>query len=147
MSARESNLRTHELMLTVVGYMANPPQHAERQKLPGFSYVLGTEFLRNLGWSGFKANRRIERLFTHWEVERHVAVHEQVERLRAIIEARCSIQESHRPQLLEHLKFSLLGVALTPEGCSVAKADNLVSMLANYVETAGAESDATYLTK
>jgi hypothetical protein len=37
-------------------------------KFPGMGFSICCEFFRNLGWSGFKPDVHITRLFQHWEI-------------------------------------------------------------------------------
>ena len=115
-----------------------PPSGMKTWKTPGMGMILASEFLRNLHWEGFKPDRHIKRLFLRWfpgvvekksERANHLARH---------------ILCGRSKDLIEDITFSLVGAAVTPDGCSCTKADNLVWALGAYVETKNKESDTVY---
>ena len=134
-------LSVPELTACLAGYLADPrpswpgEQHPlartlvmtpQQRNLPGMGFPLGSEFLRNLGWAGFKPDRHIVRLLDRWACEVVAAQQPRADQLAAMIGRR------DRP-LLEHLRYSLAGAALTPDG-NFSRADNLVWLLGAYVE-------------
>jgi hypothetical protein len=118
-------------------------------KPPGMGLPLTSEFLRNLGWSGFKPDRHIRRLFDRWfgQMEPDRVRVQRTERL--ISEAMKVLVPSHtvchRPALRTHLRYSLLGVAASPDGISYSSVDNLVWLLGAYVEKKGRETMREYV--
>lgn len=142
------------LMPVLVAFLANPPgsrwsgytvlrvmgvtTDPADLKLPGMGPALGSEFFRNLGWSGFKPDRHIMRLLDRWtpgvvEAQRTVA-----RRLGKVVGRRDSAT-------LDYLAYSLAGQALTPDGTHFSVADNLMWALGAYVEKKGRESERGYV--
>jgi len=147
---RES-LTDNELMLCIVGYIGNPPKNWEgenflkvkkhfNRKTPGMSYVLASEFMRNLGWDGFKPDRHVMRLFDRWLPEQLSSqlLRDRSQRLTMLI-GRKDIK------LSAYLKYSLIGADITPDNTPFSHADNLVWLLGAYVEKKGRESNHSYL--
>ena len=55
------------LLAVLIGREGRRPINGvPRKKAPGMGPVLATEFLKNLGWSGFKPDRHVKRLFLRW---------------------------------------------------------------------------------
>jgi hypothetical protein len=140
------------LMLCVAAYIGNPPPRwignrylgsnefgtVGRHKAPGMGYALASEFLRNLGWSGFKPDRHVMRLFNAWMPGEMANVMPGVNALASVIGSR-------NRQLVDYLGYSLLGATVTPPGIPLSVADNHVWLLGAYVEKAGRESRESYL--
>ncbi len=109
-------LNNHELLLCIVGYLGQPPKNwagekylrvhlpHEQRKTPGMSYVLVSEFMRNLGWNGFKPDRHVQRLFNRWFPNGRALVLPKVERLASLI-------GRNRKALSNYLTYSLIGAA------------------------------------
>jgi hypothetical protein len=97
-------------------------------KFPGMGPTLASELFRNLGWSGFKPDRHVTRLFDHWIPSVVAECQERAVRLAAYIGRRDS-------EAVGFLKYSLAGIAVTPEATRYSVADNLVWALGAYVET------------
>ena len=86
-----------ELMLCLVGLLARPPATIDfrlrasllgfqgRVKLPGMGYALASEFFRNLGWSGFKPDRHVVRLFDRWQIRPTPAIEQRANLLASIV--------------------------------------------------------------
>ena len=110
----------------------------ESWKVPGMGMPLASEFLRNLHWEGFKPDRHIKRLIGRWFPK----VVESKSR-RASYLAR-EILHCGSKDVIVGLNFSLAGMAVTPNGCSFTKADNLVWALGAYVEKKDKESEKVY---
>jgi hypothetical protein len=141
-----------ELLLCLVGYLAHPPQRwignelpnrnvgseIKLNKLPGMSYTLASEFMRNLRWNGFKPDRHIRRLLSRWSAPGLDKNSDTVVRLLALIGREAF-------NLREYLQFSLLGIRLSPVGAKLSEVDNLVWLLGHYVERKGKESPESYL--
>lgn len=143
-----------ELLLCIVGYLGKPPSKwagadyldSATRELPyiywktrGMGYVLASEFLRNLGWNGFKPDRHIARLLSRWLPEQGQIVLGSVHRLAALIG--CTAQP-----LESYLTYSLIGNSVAPAGLPLSQVDNLVWLLGSYVEKKGLESADRYLT-
>jgi hypothetical protein len=107
-------------------------------KLPGMGIALTSEFLRNLKWDGFKVDRHIKRLFGRWFPEIATVDEKRMEQLLSII------GRSNR-DLRDFLRFSLIGVAATPESTLLSEVDNFVWLLAAYVEKKDKESSIVYV--
>jgi hypothetical protein len=146
---RNSPTESGEMMLCVVGFLTNLPVTGERSptgwsKPPGMGLALTSEFLRNLGWSGFKADRHIRRLFDQW-FEEVPPDWERIHLAEGLISA--ALQRfvpghnvSHRSDLRTYLRYSILGITSSPVGVPYSRVDNLVWLLGAYVERKGRES-------
>lgn len=102
-------------------------------KSPGMRGVLASEFLRNLGWSGFKPDRHIERLLAGWVKEERswsgIDKH-ATDESRAILAAL-----GVRNKAFERfLYFSRLGELSTPPGMPVTRADQVVWLYGSIVK-------------
>lgn len=143
-----------ELLLCIVGYLGKPPSKwagaaylapVTREfpyrywKTSGMGYVLASEFLRNLGWNGFKPDRHIIRLLSRWLPEQGQIVLGRVHHLVALIG--CAAQP-----LKSYLTYSLIGNSVAPADLPLSQVDNLVWLLGAYVEKKGLESADRYLT-
>lgn len=142
-----------DIMLCIVGFMGNPNNSfIERNKLffkqknifldslkfYGMSYSLASEFMRNLGWSGFKPDRHIKRLFNIWFGNKRDLYIEKVNFL-------CRLIGSNNQELKDYLYYSLLGRAASPTDLSLSQVDNLVWLLGSYIEKLNQETDEYYL--
>lgn len=96
-------------------------QTLHQTKLHGMGPVLASEFLRNMGWSGFKPDRHIIRLLSKWynESEREAIIGNRLEKFEATFGTLRKDDECF-------LRFSILGEMLTPQGEEVNAADQLV---------------------
>ena len=143
------------LFLAVVAFYCNPTisgNHSnkifqssistnhELTKLPGMQFALLSEFLRNIGWDGFKPDRHIQRLFKMWHPIEDREVMESVQKL-------CILLGTHSRDVKEFLYCSLLGRKLAPKGIAISVVDNMVWLLGSYVEKKGKESTIDYLKK
>lgn len=143
----EAGVADHELTPLVAGFLGKvtprrrqrvpPPTGMASWKLPGMGPVLGSEFLRNLRWSGFKPDRHIKRLFLRWFPDVVETCLPRTYELAGLIGTAAA-------DLREFLLFSLVGASVTPEGHTFTEVDNLVWALGAYVEKKGKESDARY---
>jgi hypothetical protein len=105
-------------------------------------YALGSEFLRNLHWPGFKPDIHITRLFNAWlsPTELHqLAEAEGYQQLLDLI-------HQHNQGVCDYLRYALAGLALTPTG-RYTQADNIVWLLGYYVEKKGKESGTVYIAR
>ena len=141
---------SHEIMICAVSALAKPAaatnvevkealrSFGQAQKLSGMSYVLGSEFFRNMGWSGFKPDRHIKRLMGHWEITTTPEIERRVRLLARVL-------GTADPDFFDFASHSLRGVMLTPGSCSFSTADNHMWLLGAYVEKKGRESSCQYL--
>lgn len=140
------------LMPCVVSYFVNPTVRwpgneyltraavvpvAER-KVPGMSHALGSEFLRNLGWPGFKPDVHIVGLLNTW-VE-----HDELSALAATagFERLLMLIKQRNQPVQNYLRYTLAGVALTPEHMTYTETDNLLWMFGHYVGSKQAKKTA-----
>jgi hypothetical protein len=150
---RNNSLQDNELLLCVAGYLGRPPSTWEgekylvsadhrvlptRRKTPGMGYALASEFLRNLGWTGFKPDRHIKRLFDAWFPNGTEAVNERARYLARLI-------GYNDKDLWTYLAYSLLGARMAPPDIPLSHVDNLVWLLGAYVEKKGRESAHVYV--
>ena len=140
-------LSAAELLPALVGALVSKTkrsrQRCERLKipcacigLPGMRYVLASEFLRNLGWNGFKPDRHVKRLIERWRPP--LAAKQPTECYR-------SLAGTGEREFTEFVQYSCAGMALTPPGISYSHMDNLIWLLGAYVEQAGRETGTNYL--
>ena len=115
-----------------------PPSGLETWKAPGMGFVLACEFLRNLRWGTFKPDRHIIRLLDSWFPEGAAGLKGRAVELAEVIGSRSKA-------LIEPLQFSLLGMQVSPAGRHINGVDNLVWVLASYVEKKGSESNKSYV--
>ena len=147
---RGDSLPSEHLLLCVAGlfaypppnwegnrFLSSPPKDMAELKLPGMGYALASEFLRNLGFSGFKPDRHVCRLFDRWFPSPWPAEEDLARRLAALIGAKSKA-------LRDYLTYSAKGIGVTPDGMSHSHADNLVWLLGAFVETRNHESDECY---
>jgi len=106
-------------------------------KAPGMGPTLASEFLRNLGWNGFKPDRHIQRLFSLWFPDVVEGCRERAVELAALLGTRAK-------DVVAFFTFSLVGHAVTPPGRTLSEVDNLVWALGAYVEKTGRESKLGY---
>jgi hypothetical protein len=130
---------SHRLFMCVVAHFTNSSRGAQTRKWPGMGYVLGSEFLRNLHWNGFKPDRHIKRLLTRW-------TNDQIDVQQAIEQWRHVIGRKDRA-LSENLRLSLTGMEITPDDhkANFSQFDNLLWLLGAYVEKKGQESQCNYM--
>lgn len=95
-------------------------------KAPGMGLAIAMEFLRNLGFQGFKPDRHIKRLL-EGDSRTSAIIAEMDVRAREIGEMAGSCASDLRGAL----KVALAGLALTPEGTTPTKTDNLVWLYAS----------------
>jgi hypothetical protein len=132
-------LLPHELFLCVAAYLSNPPSDMREIKWPGMGFPLGSEFLRNLGWNGFKPDRHIKRLFHSWIGDR---LDTDVAPITELVQR---VIGRHDHLTAENVKYSLIGIKISPDGHSFSEVDNLVWLLGVYVEKKGHETGYNYL--
>jgi hypothetical protein len=116
----------HNLFLCIVAHFTN--DRMQSRKWPGMGFALGSEFLRNLHWNGFKPDRHIKRLLSHWTKDQ-IDVHQATERLQFVIGRKDRA-------LLDNLSSSLIGMEITPKyyKANLSQVDNLIWLLGAYVE-------------
>lgn len=131
-------LSNPELMLCLAATLARPPSNSSLEKAPGMGYILASEFLRNLGWPGFKPDRHVRRLLRQWCPDVIDQQSDAADRLAKLVGSRSK-------ELKEFFRYSLAGIALTPDGIDPSHMDNLIWLLGAYVEKRGRETDTCYL--
>lgn len=147
-------IRTDQMMPALVAFLAYPPSSRwpgyavlrvmdvtddpADLKLPGMGPALGSEFFRNLGWSGFKPDRHIMRLLDRWAPD-------VVEAQRPVARQLANVVGRRDRGTLDYLAYSFAGQELTPEGMHFSVADNLMWALGAYVEKKGRESGRAYV--
>ena len=104
------------------------PDGPRTWKAPGMGFPLACEFLRNLYWGTFKPDRHIQRLLGCWFWEGTADAEERAKELGKVI-------GSQSKGLIKPLQFSLLGMKVSPADRHINEVDNLVWVLAAYVET------------
>jgi len=141
------DIKETEVIPVMAAFLGNPTKKAIKVfplpsglaswKLPGMGAILASEFLRNLRWSGFKPDRHIKRLFRLWFPDVIEACTLRGQELAKMI-------HSSSKDLREFFTFSLVGLAVTPQGHSFTEVDNLIWALGAYVEKKGKESTTCY---
>lgn len=109
-----------------------------QKKLPGMGYILASEFLRNLHWTAFKPDRHIKRLFDRW-------CGDLINRYEDELAQLMNLFGTQNRTLKEYFSYSILGIELCPEGVPITFVDNIVWLLAAYVERKGRESSTPYI--
>jgi hypothetical protein len=137
------SLPSHQLLMCLAGTIGYGQIDRHPLKMPGMRYAIGSEFLRNLHWNGFKPDRHVQRLFDHWMLSNRIDVEKEVIDIHDLTVGTYPAMRSDS-QFRRYLRYSLLGAAITPEGFSYTETDNRIWLLANYVEQKGKESDMNY---
>src|SRR5262249_20937583 len=124
----EDSLPVHKLFLCVVAHFTDSSRKAQSRKWPGMGFTLGSEFLRNLHWNGFKPDRHIKRLLNLW-------TNGQVNVQGALQELQQVTRRNDR-ELEDNLKWSLIGMEITPKNDkkNFSQFDNLIWLLGAYIE-------------
>ena len=138
-----STLDLPRTCICISAWIANPSQRGPNgqspdisrfpPKAPGMGAVLASEFFRNLGWSGFKPDRHIRRLFDRWFPDDLDVVRQETEDL-------CRMIGRKAKTTTEFVSYSLIGIGRSPPGVPLSRVDNLVWSLGAYVERKGRES-------
>lgn len=133
-------IEQHELFLCVVAHFTDPSKARRDRKWPGMGFPLGSEFLRNLHWNGFKPDRHLKRLLLERWTTNQINVQDQLKDLRTVI-------SWDSPDLTENLKCSLIGMQIAPDDfrSNLSQFDNLIWLLGAYVEKKGGESAYDYM--
>lgn len=101
-------------------------------KVPGMGPTLASEFLRNLGWQGFKPDRHVIRLFDYWRVSDR-SWDSLVEKARADADGIVRRLPRQSASINRFLFYSRLGELATPEGIPLSRADQLVWLYGAFV--------------
>jgi hypothetical protein len=118
-------LRDSDLTALVAAALGCPPPtlaqrfHDVPLKVPGLGPTLASEFLRNLGWSGFKPDRHVRRLLEYWFGLDHPALMARAEVMARLI-------GSNRRDLVCFFFFSALGASKSPRDIPLNQVDQLV---------------------
>lgn len=141
-SQRGVGLTKEQLLLLVCGFSANPSNSSiikltkfvsSDYKFYGMGYILASEFLRNLGWNGFKPDRHIKRLFDHW-----YSSNEEFQQIE--ISLYTELLSSRKKDLIEFVRYSLMGHKITPKNLTYSEMDNLLWAFGSYVAKKGKEN-------
>lgn len=134
-----SVMPSHKLFLCVVAHFTDSSRRAAGYKWPGMGFTLGSEFLRNLHWNGFKPDGHIKRLLNRW-TNGQIDVSPEISQLRRIID------RANR-DLLDNLRWSFTGVEIAPDDyrANLSQFDNLIWLLGAYVEKKNEESEHNYV--
>lgn len=107
-----------------------PDYQREEWKLPGMGFALACEFLRNLGWNGFKP--------------RHA--HQTIARKRRWLSLRqndlfmteafglADVLGSGEKGVVCNIRYSLAGLSITPDGEPASRIDNMVWLIGANIE-------------
>ena len=112
------------------------------RKFRGMGFPIACEFLRNLGWSGFKPDVHITRLFDHWTHTLGLPIDDFRPRATELADLAGRGRSS---EMTRHAQYSLAGIDLTPADITVSEADNLIWLLGKYIERRGRESNLSYV--
>lgn len=116
------------------------PQLRGIAKWPRMGLPLACEFLRNLGWNGFKPDRHIVRLLGGWWTVVAPDAATQMQRIGHLVGTRHRVNPaipsslSGVDDLQAQLVAALTGIAITPDD-NYTRADNLLWLLGSEVET------------
>lgn len=143
-TVKDEALTDEDLLICICGFFASPSQKLLREygldynptdvKFNGMGYVLASEFMRNLGWNGFKPDRHIKRLLAYW-FESDAVINQQ-KRIRF-----GELLGSNNKDLREFIHFSLLGQQVSPRGMRFSEVDNLVWATGAYLIKKGKETE------
>nr|WP_194945760.1 hypothetical protein [Mycolicibacterium malmesburyense]CRL67738.1 hypothetical protein CPGR_00568 [Mycolicibacterium malmesburyense] len=128
-----------EAALAEAGYRL--PALADR-KFQGMGFPISCEFFRNLGWSGFKPDVHITRLFNHWSQSDGLPLADFRPRAMELADL---AGRGRNSEMILHAQYSLAGITLTPADVAVSEADNLIWLLGKYIERPRRETDLKYL--
>ncbi|MEY8743905.1 hypothetical protein AB9M62_31575 [Bacillales bacterium AN1005] len=143
----EISLSNEQLLLLVCGFCANPPKkttllsmHYDSNcyKFFGMGYILSSEFLRNLGWNGFKPDRHIKRLFDLWYNSETKSDYSDIRLYHQLL-------YSKRKELNEFILYSQIGHSITPTNMTYSEVDNLLWAFGAYVAKKGKEAHFSVL--
>jgi|GEM_PF-6514980 len=101
-------------------------------KVPGMGPTLASEFLRNLGWQGFKPDRHVMRLFDYWR-QSDRSWDPLVERARADVDDITSRLPQQSKAIGTFLFYSRLGELASPSDIPLSRADQLVWLYGAFV--------------
>ncbi|MEO6957305.1 MAG: hypothetical protein ABI137_11240 [Antricoccus sp.] len=104
-------------------------------------FTLACEFLRNLGWNGFKQDVHIKMLLGS-------------ERWLGTAQNNCFTSEatdlgdvigSRSKEVIFNIRYRIAGLSITPDGMSASRIDNLVWLIGANIEKKNHESSTDYL--
>ena len=101
-------------------------------KVPGMGPTLASEFLRNLGWPGFKPDRHVMRLFDYWRASDRLW-DPLVERARAEVDDITRRLPQQSNAIGTFLFYSRLGELASPADMPLSRADQLVWLYGAFV--------------
>lgn len=140
-AAHAETLDDFDLALCIVGHFAYKSCSGEF-KFPGMSHALASEFLKNLGWSCFKPDIHIQRLFDIWFAGQNPQLINQ----RKLVALESLILGGKKDkELRTFLNYAMLGKTVSPENSNYSRVDNMVWLLGKYIETKGRETSTVYV--
>ncbi|CAJ1002310.1 hypothetical protein [Brevibacillus aydinogluensis] len=139
-----ADLRNEDLLICICGFFANPSSKRLKElgvslgpiedlKFNGMKYPLASEFMRNLGWNGFKPDRHIKRLLAYWFDPNTEGNSEKIALFEHLLGRK-------NKELREFIMFSLLGQQVSPEGMKYSEVDNLIWATGAYLIKKGEEA-------
>lgn len=140
---KEKQISSEQLLLLICGFCANPPANSpllnsfyssNEFKFFGMGYILSSEFLRNLGWNGFKPDRHIKRLFDYWYTSDASLPLEETRLYNIML-------NSQKKDLNDFIKYSLIGHKITPQTLKYSEMDNLLWAFGSYLAKKGKEAN------
>ncbi len=128
--------------ICLVAIFSNPLKKWKKQGVKewkGMGFALGMEFIRNLGWPGFKPDRHVIRLFNSWGLKNTYKT--MIERSPAIHFIKSVVG---RRKLSHEIFYALLGLTVSPPPSVMPPSfsDNLTWLLGSEVERKGNRSKA-----
>jgi|SaaInlStandDraft_7_1057024.scaffolds.fasta_scaffold01757_7 hypothetical protein len=113
-------------VLSLAGIFANPVNRWRKlkpYKFHGMQVPIACEFLRNLGWSGFKPDRHVIRAIALWEAALKEKHGDAVEKAFCHL---VDIVDTTSKTILCPIKSAVYAVHATPAGMDYSEADNLL---------------------
>ncbi|MBT4219754.1 MAG: hypothetical protein HOE26_07265 [Rhodospirillaceae bacterium] len=113
-------------VLCLAGIFGNPVKQWKKlkpYKFPGMQVPIACEFLRNLGWSGFKPDRHVIRAIALWENDLKEMHGDSVEKAFSHI---VGLIGTTSKTIICPIKAAIYAIYATPEGVDYSEADNLL---------------------
>lgn len=125
-SAIEKSKNYPMAVLCLAGIFGNPVNRwkkLKKPKFPGMQVPIACEFLRNLGWSGFKPDRHVIRAIALWENSLKEKHEDNVEKAFWHI---VDIIDTRSKTIVCPIKSAIYAIYATPKGIDYSEADNLL---------------------
>ena len=130
-----------DLALCMVGHFADE-RCSGVYKFPGMQCILASEFFKNLGWSGFKPDRHVQRLFDRWFSQQNMML---INQAKLVSFESLILGGKKSKELRTFLEYSMLGKTVSPAGSIFSQVDNMLWLLGKYIETKGKETSTVYV--